>query len=153
MLLHVGRVDKPHGLRGEVVVSLTTNRIERVAAGSELVLAGGRVLTVVTAVPLGTRWIVQFDGVYSRNDAELIAHQDLSAEPIDDPDAIWVHELLGATVVDQHGVERGEVKEVLANPASDLLVLDTGALVPLRFVVSHDKRRITVEVPEGMFEG
>ena len=152
MLLHVGRVDKPHGLRGEVVVSLTTNRDERVATGSELVLAGGRVLTVVTAVPLGNRWIVQFDGVYTRNDAELISHTDLSAEPIDDPEAIWVHELLGATVVDQDGVDRGQVKEVLANPASDLLVLSGGALVPLRFVVGRDGGRITVDVPAGLFD-
>lgn len=152
MLLHVGRVDKPHGLKGEVVVSLSTNRDERVATGAELVLPNGRVLVVEWATPLAKRWIVQFEGIRSRNDAEAIAHQDLRAEPLEDPDAIWVHELLGATVVDQHGTERGAVKEVLANPASDLLVLDDGALVPLRFVVSNDAGRITIDAPDGLFD-
>ena len=152
MLLHVGRVDKPHGLKGEVVVSLTTNREERVAAGAELVLVGGRVLVVEWATPLANRWIVQFAGVTSRNDAEAIAHQDLRAEPLEDPEAIWIHELLGVAVVDQHGIERGTVKEVLANPASDLLVLENGALVPLRFVVTHDADRITIDAPNGLFD-
>jgi 16S rRNA processing protein RimM len=65
---------------------------------------------------------------------------------------LWVHELLGARVVEVDGTERGTVASVEANPASDLLVLDTGALVPLRFVVEHTKDRVVVDTPEGLFE-
>ena len=43
--------------------------------------------------------------------------------------------------------------DVEANPASDLLVLDTGALVPLTFVTAVEaNRRVDVDVPEGLFE-
>ena len=42
-LLEVGRVVKPHGLRGDVVVELVTNREERVAAGAVL-RSGDRLL-------------------------------------------------------------------------------------------------------------
>src|SRR4051812_31210435 len=137
-MLLVGRVDKPHGLRGEVVVSLTTNRDERVAPGARLYLdsADGRELTVLTSIPFTHRWIVSFDGVFDRNGAEGIAHRDLYAEPLDDPDALWVHELVGKRVVDQGGADRGPVVAVEANPASDLLVLESGALVPMRFVTT-----------------
>jgi hypothetical protein len=45
---------------------------------------------------------------------------------------------------------RGEVVE--ANPASDLLVLSGGALVPLCFVVDRQAGRLTVEVPPGLLE-
>ncbi len=155
-MLLVGRVDKAHGLRGEVVVSLITNRDERVAPGTELALdgEGGRVLSVLTSTPFMHRWIVQFDGVYDRNSADEISHRDLYAEPLDDPDALWVHELVGRTVFDQAGVDRGEVTAVEANPASDLLVLESGALVPMRFVVSTDAdaRTIAVDVPDGLFD-
>ena len=42
---------------------------------------------------------------------------------------------------------------VEANPASDLLVLDSGALVPLTFVTNVEANvRIDVDVPEGLFE-
>jgi 16S rRNA processing protein RimM len=153
-VLKVGRIDKAHGLRGEVVVSLLTNRDERVAPGTVLVLdgEGGRELTVLTAIPFRHRWIVAFDGVFDRTASEAIAHRDVFAEPIEDPDALWVHELVGKRVVDQHHTDRGVVVALEANPASDLLVLDSGALVPLRFVTSSDADLITVDVPEGLFD-
>ena len=42
---------------------------------------------------------------------------------------------------------------VEANPASDLLVLDGGALIPLRFVVGTvPGERVTVAVPDGLLD-
>ena len=151
-MLKVGRVDKPHGLRGEVVVSLLTNRDERVAPGAVLTLEDGRELTVLTSIPFRNRWIVAFDGVFDRNASEAISHRDLFAEPIEDPDAMWVHDLVGSVVVDQHGVTRGKVTAVEANPASDLLVLDSGALVPLTFVSTAIAGVVNVDAPEGLFD-
>lgn len=154
MLLLVGRVDKPHGLKGEVVVSLSTNRDERVAPGTVLVLdgEGGRVLTVAWSTVFTHRWIVQFEDVNDRNGSEDISHRDLYAEPLEDPDALWIHEMLGRTLIDQDGVTRGVVKAVEANPASDLLVLDSGSLVPMRFVTSTTADTVVVDVPDGLFD-
>lgn len=153
-MLQVGRIDKPHGLRGEVIVTLTTNRDERVAPGAVLVLDGdgGRALTVLHSKPQAHRWLVAFDGVFDRNASEAIAHRDLFAEPLEDEDALWVHEMIGKTLLDQHGTSHGAVTSVEANPASDLLVLESGALVPLNFVVSSDDTSITVDVPDGLFD-
>jgi 16S rRNA processing protein RimM len=98
---------------------------------------------------------VTFEGVYGREGAEEISGLVLSAEPLDDddPDALWVHELIGSTVVETNGTERGTVVAVQDNPASDLLVLDSGALVPLRFLEGRDDEdRLVVEVPDGLFE-
>jgi 16S rRNA processing protein RimM len=150
-MLEVGRVVKPHGLRGDVIVSLVTNRTERLDPGTVLD-AGVRTLEVVRSSQHKGRWIVTFQGVNSIDAAEALRDVVLSAEPLDDPDALWVHELLGALVVETDGTERGTVASVEANPASDLLVLDTGALVPLRFVVEHTKDRVVVDTPEGLFE-
>ena len=72
-LLEVGRVVKPHGLGGEVVVELVTNRDERVAPGSVLHTAGGD-LEVVGSRPFSAtgvgRWIVTFRGVSDRAASE-----------------------------------------------------------------------------------
>lgn len=135
-------------------MSLTTNRDERVAPGARLRLdnENGRELLVLTSIPFTHRWIVAFDGVYDRNASEQIAHRDLYAEPLDDPDALWVHELVGMRVVDQGGVDRGPIVAVEANPASDLLVLESGALVPMRFVTTTDDNVVSVDVPDGLFE-
>ena len=151
-LLEVGRIEKAHGLRGQVVVRLITNRAERVAPGTELA-AGDRTLTVVDSTPHGERWIVTFAGVRDRNAADALRGTILRAEPLDDPDELWVHDLIGAAVVEIDGTARGTVVEVLANPASDILVLDSGALVPVRFVVHFEPGQpVEVDVPPGLFE-
>ncbi len=151
-MLEIGRITRPHGIRGEVSVLLTSNRTERLDRGSLLATPGGT-LTVKSSRPHKGGWLVEFKEITDRNEAEAARGRVLSAEPIDDPDEMWVHELVGAMVVDQDGVERGSVIRLLENPASDLLELDSGALVPVRFVVDVVAgERITVDVPEGLFE-
>ena len=85
--------------------------------------------------------------------AEGLRGAVLSAEPLDDPDALWVHQLVGSEVVDTDGGAHGAVVAVEANPASDLLVLESGALVPLRFVVESGPGRVVVDPPAGLLDG
>lgn len=150
-MLEVGRITRPHGVRGEVNVLLTTNRTERVAKGAVLHTADGQ-LTVRSSRPHKSGFIVTFAECGDRDRAEALRDTVLLAEAIDDPDELWVHELIGAVVVDEGGIERGRVVQVLENPASDILELDSGALVPVQFVISVDPGvRVDVEVPAGLF--
>ena len=133
-------------------MTLVSNRPERLAPGSELHSEAGT-LRVAAARPHNQRHLVVFEGIDDRGKAEALRGLVLRAEPIDDPDETWVHELIGARVVDQSGVDRGPVASVVASPAGDLLELAGGALVPLRFVVASVRcERIDVDVPEGLFE-
>jgi 16S rRNA processing protein RimM len=95
---------------------------------------------------------VRFEGVVDRAAAEQLRGAILLAEPLTDAGALFVHELIGAEVVDVDGVTRGRVTALEANPASDLLVVDGRHLVPVRFVVESSPGRIVVEVPAGIFE-
>lgn len=150
-LLEIGRIDKPHGLKGELVVTLTTDRAERTEPGATWILDAGPA-RVETARPHQHRWVVRLSTVATREDAEAVAGQVLRAEPIEDPDALWVHELVGAQVRTPDGRTWGTVVAVLANPADDLLELDDGSLVPVGFVVDASglPASVTVEVPEGL---
>jgi 16S rRNA processing protein RimM len=155
-LREVGRIGRAHGVRGDVYVSLITDRLQRVAPGARL-LAGTQWLTVVQARPQQQqRWLVSFEGVADRNAAERLTNTVLLAEPLaddaDDDDALWVHQLIGSRVVDQDGVERGMCVAVIDNPAHDLLELDTGALVPVAFVVSYSDAVVTIDPPAGLFD-
>ena len=77
----------------------------------------------------------------------------LQAEPIDDDEELWVHDLIGVAVVAVDGSAVGTVESVQANPASDLLVLDGGALVPVVFVVERrDDGAVVVDLPEGLLD-
>jgi 16S rRNA processing protein RimM len=147
-LLEVGRVVKPHGLKGEVVVDLITNRPDRLVPGARF-----EDLEVLEVKPHQHRWIVRFAGLSSREDAEALRGRILRAEPLeDDGSALWVHELIGAAVEDTDGAALGTVTAVEANPASDLLVLESGGLIPLRFVVDHEDGKVVVDPPEGLLD-
>lgn len=153
MLLEVGRITKPHGVRGEVLVALTSDRTSRLDPGSVLVTDRGP-LTVVSSSRHQDRWIVQFEGFTDRDHVEGWRGVTLSAEPIDDDDAdaLWVYELIGAEVVLVDGTFVGTVGSVQSNPASDLLVLDSGGLVPVVFVTENAPGRVTIDPPEGLLE-
>lgn len=152
-LLLVGHVRKAHGLKGEVVVHLSTNRDERVAKGARLVV-GEVEIVVKSSRPKDADFLVFFEGVTSREAADELRGSELRAEPLDDPDELWVHELIGAQVIDQSGEARGEVTAVQANPASDLLVVDDEMLIPVVFVVDIDTgaNTVNVDVPDGLFD-
>jgi len=150
--LEVGRIIKAQGLKGQVLVDLWTDRRERLAPGVELLTDRGP-LIVKAAAAHQERFIVSFDRIITREDAESWRGVVLSAPRIDDDDVIWIDQLFKAQVYDSDGVLRGTVVDVESNPASDILVLDTGALVPLTFVTHVEANvRIDVEVPEGLFE-
>lgn len=150
-MLEVGKICKPHGLRGEVVVELFTNRTERLEPGSVL-QAGPDSLVVRRSQPHQHRWIVRFAGVETREAADALRGVILKAEPIEDPDALWVHELQGAEVLDVNGDRIGNITGIYPNPAGDLLEIDDTHLVPLRFVVEHGPGFVRVDPPAGIFD-
>ena len=141
---------KAHGLDGETVVELTGGRPERSAVGATFDTDAGT-LVVEQSRPFQGRWLIRFEGVHSREAADALRGTVLRARAIADPEVLWVHELVGAEAVRQaDGVSLGVVKAVLANPASDLLELEDGTLVPARFVVEHGAGRVVVDVPDGI---
>lgn len=152
LTLEVGRIVKAQGLRGQVLVDLWSDRVERLDAGTTLETERGP-LVVTRAAPHQDRFIVSFDRIATREDAEAWRGVVLSAPRLVDESVIWIDQLYGAEVVDAAGVRRGVVVDVEANPASDLMVLDSGALVPLTFVVSLvANARVVIDAPEGLFE-
>lgn len=147
-MLVVGRIGKPHGIRGEVTVEVRTDEPEtRFAPGSVLRTEPGanlpranmpahpdayRVpgeLTVEAA-----RWhqgrvlLVAFEGVLDRNVAEalrgtLVGVDLADVAPPADPEEFHDQQLVGLAVVTPAGERLGEVAGIDHAPAADLLVL------------------------------
>ena len=152
-LLEIGHIRRPHGLAGDVCVQLTSNLDERLTVGSVLVdLDGAEYVVERSRTASKGRRVVKFAHLTDRASAERALDTPLYGEPIDDPDALWTHDLIGSEVVEADGTVWGRCVAVLANPAADLLELHTGALVPTNFIVSADDGRVTVETPDGLFD-
>jgi 16S rRNA processing protein RimM len=154
--LEVGRIGHAHGLRGEVSITFVSNRPERAAPGAVL-RAGDRVLVIASSRRHQGKWLVKFDGVDDRSSAEALKGTLLTAEPLAaaaplEDGEFWVHELIGSSVVDTAGDALGTVVGIEANPAHDLLVLDTDVLVPMVFVVERVDGVVVVDPPAGLLE-
>jgi 16S rRNA processing protein RimM len=149
----VGRITKTHGVRGDVLVLLSTERTERLDSGSVLHTDRGD-LTVERATPHLGKWIVHFAELGVREEADAWRGVVLRAEAVDgdDRDELWVHELVGASVALPDGTVVGTVDEVQANPAADLLVLSTGALVPVVFITDRGDGALTIDPPDGLLD-
>lgn len=124
----VGRIIKPHGIRGELVVLAMSDVPERIAVGRTLELAGRPVAVVGVREHQG-RLLVRLEGVVDRTAAELLRGLELTAEPVD-PDELehyLVSELVGARVVTGSGEALGTVRALIELPAAagyDLLEVE-----------------------------
>ena len=131
--LEVGRVGRAHGLRGEVHVVAVTQLDRAVRARVAAVRRRARrCVDRVGAAERERLGRAASTGVDDRNAAEALRGKIVRGRAARDaPDGeLWVHEVIGAEVRDRAGAVLGRVEAVQANPAHDLLVLDTGALDP-----------------------
>jgi 16S rRNA processing protein RimM len=143
----VGRIGKPHGIRGEVTVEVRTDEPERRFADGAALRAvppsgsafGMSTLTVVRSRWHQTRLLLTFEELTDRNAAEaargVMLHADIPADATpDDPEEFYDHQLVGLEVEDTAGVPLGQVTGLVHGGAQDLLVVTTSegreALVP-----------------------
>jgi 16S rRNA processing protein RimM len=153
----VGRIVKPHGVLGEVVVQVLTDVRERFARGARLEAgdpAGGpgverRTLTVRSTRDDRGRLLVRFAQVSDRTAADALRGALLSiggAEAARPPDgAYYAWQLEGLDVVDEAGAPLGRLAHVLAGAASDLWVVDTGSAEVMVPAVPEFVRRVDLE--------
>lgn len=163
----VGRIGRPHGVRGEVTVEVRTDDPDlRFAPGAVLLTepAGRGPLTVA-----GRRWhrevlLLQLEGVDSRETAEDLRNTELHVPvadlpELDDPDVFYDHQLVGLTARLPDGAVLGEVAAVrhegaeilVLRPAGggELLVPFVTAIVP---TVDLAGGFLVVDPPEGLLE-
>jgi len=126
-LVTVGRVGRPHGLDGSFVVERPSENEALFAPGARLV-AGGEKATVEARKRSGGRLVVRLDRDVPRG-AELAVPRARLPEPGED--SYYVFQLVGLEVVEEGGRRLGAVREIDPGVANDVLVLDSGLLLPM----------------------
>jgi 16S rRNA processing protein RimM len=173
MRVVVGRIGRPHGIRGEVTVETRTDEPEeRFAPGAVLSVDGPvpAASSAGTLVVERTHWhsgrlLVTFRGIEDRTGAEglrgLLLHVERAEdETPDDDDEYYDSTLEGCDVVLADGSRVGAVHEILHLPSQDLLLVrtDDERVVMIPFVaaivpsVDVAARLIVVNPPAGLLD-
>jgi 16S rRNA processing protein RimM len=170
MQLVVGRIARPHGVRGELVVEVRTDDPdERLAAGVVLATepAAAGPLEVTRARWHSGRLLLSFDGVTDRDQADqlrgvMLVVDSADLEDVGDPDEFRDHQLIGLAVIGPGGEHVGEVADVLhygqdllvvagsgPREGSEIMVPFVAELVP---VVDLEAKRLVIDPPPGLLD-
>lgn len=158
--IEIGRIARAHGIRGEVVI-VTHDPASSVLDDVEIVWVNGVEKRVAEKRGTHRGWLVRFEGIATRNDAEVLRGQVVEVERdalgLDDDD-ILLDDLIGCQVKLVDGTPWGTIHAVDSG-MQDLLVIHDGELerlLPLvdEFVKAIDLPAgiVTVDPPEGLPE-
>lgn len=178
-LLLVGRCGRPHGVRGEVEVVPETDDPARLAAlesfwvGASPERAEERAVESIRFKPFkggAVTGILKLQGTEGRDGADALRRVNLYADPSAlpplEPGEVYIHDLIGYSVVLQGAQDApesepvGTVKDVLTGAAYPLFVVaregQPDALVPdvepIVVALDPDARRLVIDPPEGLLE-
>lgn len=160
--LVIGRIVRPHGIKGQVLVALQTDDVQRFSRLERVFLGD-------TALPVGVQAvrphkggvILTLYGITTRNQAEGLRGQWVkipTSEAITlDEDEFFVYQIVGLTAVTPAGTVIGQVEDVLFTGANDVYVVRTPQgelLLPAIADVVHRvdlaAGQIVVTVPPGL---
>lgn len=162
----VGRVLRPHGVRGEVVVQVLSDVPGRFKAGSRILGvregAPPTTLTVATSRAHKTGAVVRFEGFEDPDQAGVLRGLDLEVPraevPKAPPGTYYEYELLGC-LCHNEGEELGRVIEVVEDGGGLMLIVEgEGRRVPVPFVKDFLRRvdvaagEIELALPPGFLE-
>jgi 16S rRNA processing protein RimM len=158
--IEIGGVARAHGIRGEVVI-VTHDPDTELETFETLWIDGAlRKVTAARGTPKG--WLVQIDGIATRNDAETLRGQavEVDREQLELADEdLLLSDLIGCAVKTVGGEPWGTVHAIDAGDMQDLLVIHDGdfeRLLPMvdEFVkdIDLDAGVVTVDPPDGLPE-
>lgn len=168
----MGRVRRPHGIRGEVLVSVDSDNPRRFDAGGSLIVvsAGREAVTrrIVASRAQGDGVLLRLEGVDGRDGAEALRGAELEVERTAVPPApegtYYFYELIGCRCRDvgaggQDAEDLGEVVDVVEDGGGLLLIVERGQQrLPIPFVAAFLRRvdteagELEVELPPGLVE-
>ncbi|MFK7803205.1 MAG: ribosome maturation factor RimM [Anaerolineae bacterium] len=167
--LVIGQITKPHGVRGELRVDVTTDIPERYNKLEKVLVAKNERQTPQEMEVESVRFhqekvLIKFTGYNYRDQIEgfrkwLILIPTEEAIPLEDGEFFY-YQLIGMEVVTDEGEAIGVVKEIIQTGANDVFVLATPekgeVLIPdteeVVKNVDRDSRKITIHVIPGLLE-
>jgi len=128
VFLAVGRLQRPHGLRGELLMTVLTDFPERLTPEQQLYLGEEHQPILIRSVRGHTKGLlIAFEGYAARQDVENLRNQMVYVRADDRPmlpeGEYYHHQLLGLRVVTDDQRELGVLAQILETGANDVYLV------------------------------
>ncbi len=165
VFLAVGKIRRPHGLNGTVLMELYTDFPERLVPGKDVYWGEEyRKLTISDQRLHKDGLLLIFEGLLTPEQVGHLRNQLLYVTTKDAPDLsegeYFYHQLLGIEVVLESGDNLGELTEVIETGANDVYVVTTSsgreillpAIKDVVLTIDLDERRMVVHLLPGLVD-
>jgi 16S rRNA processing protein RimM len=159
-LLVVGKLRRPHGFRGEIIMDLFTDFPERLKKNKKVFVGESHeAMFIEKTRNINNGLLIKFIGVQDENDAGLFRNKYLYVEqdglPALENGVYYFHQLIGLDVVDEINTFLGTVEEILETGANNVYVVkqaDGGELLlpaieSVILEIDLEKKHIRVRPP------
>jgi len=128
--LTIGKIRRPHGLNGEVIMEMTTDFPEKIKAGMRIFVGKGKKEYILSSIrPTDKLFLVSIEGFSDCDTVSIFRNQWVFVEsstlgPLPEG-RFYQYEVVGMYVFDETGNPVGSVKEILVTGANDVYVIST----------------------------
>jgi 16S rRNA processing protein RimM len=161
----VGKFRRPHGIKGEVVMTLLIDFPELIHQGQMIFVGERHTPYEVRSV----RWhggdlLVALEELPDRTAVEIFRNIMVYMKAKDIPELpegeYYIHQLVGLTVVTDQGQELGKIKEVLVTGANDVYLVEgesgkeilLPAIEQVVLEIDHDAGIVRVHILPGLLD-
>jgi len=133
VFLAVGKLRRPHGIRGEILMDVLTDFPERLAPGVRVFIGEEhKPFTIRSCRSQMEALLVAFQGFANSEEVgpfrNLLVYVRADAIPNLGEGEYYHHELLGMQVVDEGGAHIGTITDILESAAHDIFIVQTAEL-------------------------
>jgi len=126
--LIIGKLRKPHGIRGELTMEILTDFPERIKTGSEVFMGNNHKLLHIRNIRQHNQLlIIAFEEYHNPEEASECRNQFISILSTESPvlpsGEYYHHQLIGLKVYDEGGALLGEIEKILETGANDVFLI------------------------------
>jgi 16S rRNA processing protein RimM len=157
----IGKLQRSHGVTGEIVLGVLTDFPERIKTGKTIFLGNHFLPKKITGVrPFHDHLLLTIEGIHNREEAAELTNLEVFVKVRDLPDLAdghyYHHQLLGLNVELEDGTSIGSVQDILETGANDVYVVEDTAgnetLIPavesVILRIDLNSKSIVVKPPE-----
>ena len=165
VFLVVGRLQRPHGLKGEILMGIMTDFPDRLQPDTKVYIGGEYQPSKITSTRHhSSGLLVRLEEYQTREDVGKLRNKFVHVRADDRPQLpegeYYHHELIGLRVITEKGALIGSLNEILETGANDVYVVkpDEGkelllpAIDEVVLIIDVDEGEITVKLLEGLAE-